>query len=160
MTVMPTCARNFRRLIAPLALGLILLVTGCYYNGHRNMGATEKWVMSDINYVPKIIGTPFIAIVDAIIGPATMLWDQVVYDPQYHPKHKYFSYAGSRTLARSDMGLGYLMLASIPAIIIDTVWLILTGPIDLIWVLGWGEDEPVAEGPSEWSGRQTSHDQT
>ena len=150
MTAMPpTRARSLRRLIAPLALGMILLVTGCYYNGHRNMGATEKWVGSDINYVPKIIGTPFIAIVDALIGPFTMLWDQLAYDPQYHPKHKYFSYAASRTVARSEMGLGYQWMASVPTILIDTVYLLITGPIDLVWVLGFGEDEP-STSTSEW----------
>jgi hypothetical protein len=136
-----------RRFAAPLALGLLLVTAGCFYNGHRNMGATEKWVGSDINYVPKIIGTPFIAIVDAIIGPATMAWDQIVYDPQYHPNHKYFSYAASRTIGRSGMGMGYSWLATIPSIIIDTVWFPLTGLIDLVWVLGFGEEYPEHEHP-------------
>jgi hypothetical protein len=152
MTVRPPClARTLRRLAAPLALGAILLVTGCYYNGHRNMGATEKWVGSDINYVPKIIGTIPISIVDAIIGPFTMLWDQLAYDPQYNPRHRYFSYAASRTVARSDMGGGYIILASIPTIIIDTVYLIITVPIDIIWVLGWGDDEPEVSSANDWA---------
>lgn len=143
MTVtQPSLAATLRRFVAPLALGLILTVTGCYYNGHRNMGATEKWVGSDINYVPKIIGTLPIAIVDAVLGPFTMTWDQIAYDPQYHPKHKYFSYAASRTIARSDMGMAYMWLASIPTILIDTVYLLVTIPIDLVWVLGFGDDEP------------------
>ena len=151
MTVLPPrLARTLRRLAAPLALGAILTVAGCYYDGHRNMGATEKWVCSDINYVPKIIGTLPIATVDAIIGPFTMLWDQLAYDPQYSPKHKYFSYAASRTVARSHMGGGYIILASIPTIIIDTVYLLITGPIDVIWVLGWGDDEPTVNSSTDW----------
>lgn len=143
MTVtQPTPAALLRRIVAPLALALTLMLTGCYFDGHRNMGATEKWVNSDINYVPKIIGTPIIATVDAVFGPFTMAWDQMAYDPQYNVKHKYFSYAGSRTIARSHMNMGYQWLAGLPTIVIDTVWLIVTGPIDLVWVLGWGDDEP------------------
>ena len=143
-------AATLRRLVTPLALGLILMVSGCYYNGHRNMGATEKWVGSEVNYVPKIIFTLPIAIVDAALGPFTMAWDQMAYDPQYRPRHRYFSYAGSRTIARSDMGMAYQWLAGLPTIIIDTAFLIITGPIDLIWVLGWGEDEP-APASSDWN---------
>ena len=151
MTVLPpTLARTLRRLVAPLTLGLILSVVGCYYDGHRNMGATEKWVNSDINYVPKIIGTIPISIVDAAIGPLTMLWDQLAYDPQYSPRHKYFSYAASRTIARSHMGNGYIILASIPTIIFDTLYLIITGPIDVIWVLGFGDDEPTVNSSTDW----------
>jgi hypothetical protein len=135
-----TVART--RLLASLVLALLLLSpSGCLYNGHRNMGATERWVASDINFMPKIGGTFFIAIVDAIIGPGTMLVDQVFYNPQYHENHKYFSYAGSRTIARSDMGHGYQWLAAFPTFLIDTVWLILTGPIDIVWVLVWGPSE-------------------
>ena len=113
----PSLVATLRRVVAPLALGLILTVSGCYYDGHRNMGAAEKWVGSDINYVPKLIGTIPIALVDAIIGPFTMAWDQLAYDPQYNHKHKYFSYAASRTVARSHMGMVYIWLASIPTIL-------------------------------------------
>ena len=117
MTVLPpTLARTFRRLAAPLALGAILMVSGCYYDGHRNMGATEKWVNSDINYVPKIIGTLPIAIVDAVIGPFTMLWDQIAYDPQYDPHHKYFSYAASLVrLGRIERGIERLAVPGLAA---------------------------------------------
>jgi hypothetical protein len=136
-----TRAARTRLLLAPLALGLILGSLGCAYNRHHNMGATERWVASDINFVPKIAGTFFIATFDAIIGPGTMLVDQVFRRPQYAEKHKYFSYAGSRTIARSDMGHGYQWLAGFPTIIIDTVWLILTGPVDIAWVLLTGPSE-------------------
>jgi len=122
--------------LAVLAVGLLLL-SGCVYNGHVSYGATEKWVHSDINYVPKILGTPVLAIVDGIISPFTAAFD--VYDDHpYAPDHRYLSYAGSRVIGRSDMSLGYQWLASVPSIVIETVWLIVTGPIDLFTVL-WDE---------------------
>ena len=130
------------RVLLAAGLGLALLVApACKYNGHRTMGATEKLVASDVNHVAKIGGTFFVSLGDSILAPAEMLVDQVVYDPQYVPEHKYFSYAGSRTIARSDMGHGYQWLAAFPTFLIDTVWLILTGPIDIVWVLVWGPSE-------------------
>ena len=125
--------RAFSSRLAVLAV-LALALTGCVYNGHVSYGATEKWVHSDINYVPKIIGTPIIAIVDGIISPFTAACD--VYDDHpYAPDHRYLSYAGSRVIGRSDMKLGYQWMASVPSIILETVWLIVTGPIDLFTVL-------------------------
>jgi hypothetical protein len=132
---------SLTRSLACLAvLGALLLSTGCVYDNHRSFGATEKWVHSDIHTVPKIIGTPFVAIADGIIGPATAACDQWGSDELYHPDHRYLSYAGSRVIARSDMGHGYQWLASVPSIILDTVWLIVTGPIDLFTVLCCGDE--------------------
>jgi hypothetical protein len=133
------------RPLAGLAVLLLLVTTGCRYNDHRSFGATEKWVHSDINRVPKIIGTPFIAIVDGIISPVTAACDQWRSEEPYHPDHRYLSYAGSRVVARSDMGDGYIWLASVPSIILETVWLIITGPIDLVTVLV--SDDTHSEGP-------------
>ena len=125
--------RAFSCRLAALAV-VAALLTGCVYDGHVSYGATEKWVHSDINYVPKIIGTPIIAIVDGIISPFTAACD--VYDDHpYAPDHRYLSYAGSRVIGRSDMGLGYQWMASVPSIVLETVWLIVTGPIDLFTVL-------------------------
>jgi len=91
-------------------------------------------VGSDINYVPKIIGTPIVAIVDGVISPFTAACD--VYDDHpYSPDHRYLSYAGCRVIGRSDMSLGYQWEASVPAIVLETVWLLVTGPIDLFTVL-------------------------
>jgi hypothetical protein len=130
-----------RRLLVALALGLLLSTQACVYDHHQNMGATERWVASDISVIPKVAGTFFIALFDAIIGPFTMTADQLFRNPQYDPEHKYLSYAGSRTIARSNMGHGYQWLAGFPTIIIDTVWLIVTGPIDIFWVLWSGPSE-------------------
>ena len=137
----PRLSVVLRRCAAPLALGL-LATTGCYFDGHRNMGATEKWVASDINDVPKAVATPLVAIVDSAISPATMLWDQVDYDPQYNPDHHYLSYAASRTIAHSHMSAGYQWLTLAPTLAFDTVWLVVTGPIDLGYVLVAGDEEP------------------
>ena len=127
----PSRAFNYR--LAALAV-VAALLSGCMYNGHYSYGATEKWVHSDINIVPKTIGTPIVAIVDGIISPFTAAFD--VYDDHpYAPDHRYLSYAGCRVIGRSDMALGYQWLASVPAIVLETVWLIVTGPIDLFTVL-------------------------
>jgi len=144
---LPRLPAALRRCAAPLALGLTLAATGCYYDGHRNMGATEKWVGSDVNMVPKVVGTPIVAIVDSAISPATMLWDQAAYDPEYSPEHHYLSYAASRTVARSHMGAGYQWLTLAPTLAFDTVWLIVTGPIDLGYVLVAGDEQPMKAEP-------------
>ncbi|MGQ0553391.1 MAG: hypothetical protein ACT4PU_09245 [Planctomycetota bacterium] len=130
------------KLSLPTALICVLLLglTGCQYNQHRNLGATEKWVASDVNYVPKILGTVLLSIGDAFVGPVTMLVDHAENDRQYHPDHLYFSYAASRTNGRSEMGLGYQWMVMFPTFIADTVFLPVTGLIDLVAVLGFGDD--------------------
>jgi hypothetical protein len=134
---------RFRLALPALALALLIGTTGCAYNNHRNFGATEKWVASDVNYVTKITGTLFLSLGDSIISPATMLWDQVFSNSQYDPAHKYFSYSGSRAIARSDMGLGYQWMTMFPALLIETVWLVVTGPADMVTVLLLGDDMPM-----------------
>jgi len=136
----------FPRRLAVLAIGA-LLFTGCVYDDHACFGATEKWCESDIPTIPKIIGTPFVAIGDSIISPFTAFADQfeirwwfiipvgIDRDEVYDPNHRYLSYAGSRVIGRSHMGLGYQWGASFFSIIFETVWLVITGPIDLITVL-------------------------
>jgi len=140
MRTQDSTASLFRSLACLTVLGALLLCTGCMYNGHRSYGATEKWVHSDINYVPKIIGTPVIAIVDGVIGPFTAACDEWSDRPLYNPNHKYLSYAGSRVIARSNISDGYKWLASVPSLILDTVWLLVTGPVDLFTVLFSDED--------------------
>ncbi|MHC4845951.1 MAG: hypothetical protein ACYTCU_07295 [Planctomycetota bacterium] len=134
---------RFRPALLLLALALFIGTTGCAYNQHRNFGATEKWVGSDVDYVTKVTGTFFLSLGDSILSPVTMLCDQVARDPQYHPEHKYYSYSGSRTIARSDMGLGYQWMTMFPALIIETVWFPITGLVDMVTVLGFGDDMPM-----------------
>lgn len=138
-----------RHAAAAALLAAALLAPGCVYNDHASFGATEKWVESDINYVPKIIGTPFIAIVDGIVSPATAWVDQfetfeLRRGEVYHPDHRYLTYAGSRVIARSEMGDGYKWGTSIFSIILETVWLPVTGLVDLVTVLS-DEDGQVIE---------------
>ncbi|MEO8754098.1 MAG: hypothetical protein ABI624_15620 [Casimicrobiaceae bacterium] len=133
-------ASMFRSIACLAVLGALLLSTGCIYNNHRSFGATEKWVHSDINYIPRYIGTPFVAIGDGIVAPFTAACDQWGDRPLYNPDHKYLSYAGSRVIARSDMGEGYQWLASVPSLVLDTLWLIVTGPVDLFTVLFSDQD--------------------
>ena len=143
---------RIRPALLALALGVLIGTTGCAYNRHRNFGATEKWVGSDMNYVTKTTGTFFVSIGDAIISPFTMLWDQLAYSPEYSPDHHYFSYAGSRTIARSDMGLGYQWVAMFPTLAIETVWLVITGPVDLVTVLAFGDDGPADHDADDMGG--------
>ena len=129
-----------KKCLSLVVLGVLVLSTvGCTYNRHSNMGATEKWVHSDVHIVPKAFGLIFLPAIDAIISPFTASYDYLARDPQYHEDHKYLSYAGSRTVGRSDMGFGYQVWASIFTIPIETVWLLLTGPIDLFNVLIFGD---------------------
>ena len=129
-----------------LLVGLLLVgSSGCSYNHHTNIAATEKWVASDVNVVPKVLGGILTSIVDAVFSPFTASFDYIYYDPQYDPDHEYLSYAGSRTVGRSDMPDGYQWMASIFTIPIETVYLPLTGLIDLVYVL-WFEDVPGDEG--------------
>lgn len=136
----PGSPRRAPRVAAWLLVGLLSLTfTGCYYNGHRTFGATEKLAASEVTVIPKTIGVLFSSPVDSLLAPWIMIFDQLRYDPQYDPNHKYISYAGSRVIARSDMEWGYSAIATIFAVPIETVYLLLTGPIDLIWVLGFEE---------------------
>ncbi len=128
-----------------LALSVLVLLAsaGCTYNGHRTFGATEKIVASDVNYVTKIAGTAFVSLGDAILAPAEMIADQYEHGTnQYHPDHKYLSYAGSRAITRSDMGLGYQWMASIWSLVAETIYLPVTGSLDLLYILMAGDTEP------------------
>lgn len=137
----PSAARTAPRIFGWLLVGALTLgLTGCVYDDHLVFGATEKWVASDINIIPKTLGTIVISPFDAILAPWFMIGEQIARDDQYHPDHTYISYAGSRTIARSDMAWGYQMIASIFSIPIDTIYLLITGPIDMVWVLGFGDD--------------------
>ena len=137
----PNTHRSAPRLFGWLLVGVLALgVTGCVHNDHLVFGATEKWVASDTHMIPKSFGVVFTSVFDAILAPWFMMGEQVFRDEQYHPDHKYISYSGSRTVARSDMAQGYQFVASVFSIPIDTVYLLLTGPIDLIWVLASDAD--------------------
>ncbi len=122
--------------IGLLALGLALtLSVGCQYQGHRNFGATERFADSDINRPTKLIGTVPLALGDAIASPFTAWSDMDSDSGTYHEDHKYLSYAGSRSIARSDMSLEYQWIASLFAIPIETIYLIPTGIVDIVTIL-------------------------
>lgn len=136
-----------RRTCAWLLVGLLLVSSsGCAYNQHTNFAASEKWVASDVNIVPKVLGSLFLAPIESVFSPFTAGFDYIYYDDQYHADHEYLSYAGSRTIGRSDMGLGYQGVASVFSIIIETAYLPLTGLLDLVYVIWIEEDEPAAHG--------------
>lgn len=136
-----------KKCLGLMLVGVLLTSTvGCSYNGHTNMGDTEKWVASGVNIVPKVILTIPIAIFDSIVSPFTAAGDQIFRSHQYHEDHKYLSYAGSRSIGRSDMGLGYQIIVNIFSIPIETVWLLVTGPVDLITVLVSDDDEASGNG--------------
>lgn len=125
-----------------LVMFLGLASSGCLYNGHRTMGATEKIEASDVNFVTKIGGVFFVSLGDSIIAPAEMIVDQTFIEPPYHPEHRYLSYAGTRTVARSDMGLGYQGMASVWSLVVETIYLPVTGTIDLVSILALGHSDP------------------
>jgi hypothetical protein len=131
--------RTLSRRLALLSLGALLFTTGCVYDNHMCMGMTEKWVHSDVNTVPKIIGTPFLAIFDSLIAPATGVVDLARDDT------KYLSYCGSREVGYGTMGDGYKWITSLFSIPIETVWLIITGPVDLVTVLVSDPEHPAAD---------------
>jgi len=132
---------QMKKCLGWLAVGVLVVGTvGCSYNRHTNMGTTEKWAMSDVHIVPKTLGLLILPPLDAVFSPFTMSGDLLFRDEQYDPAHKYLSYAGSRTIGRSPMGLGYQVLCSIFTIPIETVWLPVTGLIDLATVMIVGDD--------------------
>ena len=135
-------ADQMKKCLGLVVIGVLLTSSfGCTYNGHTNMGATEKRVASRVNVLPKVLVLLPISIVDSVFSPFTAARDQWFRDEQYHPNHEYLSYAGSRAIGRSDMGLGYEIMVSIFSIPIETVWLLLTGPVDLITVLVSDDDD-------------------
>jgi hypothetical protein len=131
--------RITRKACTLLLCVLLLGNVGCVYNSHLNFGATEKWVASDVHTFPKVGGTIFLSIFDSLFSPWFMIADEFRSE-DYHPDHNYLTYAGSRTIGRSNMPLGYQAIASIFAIPIETAYLVITGPLDLIRVLCCGDD--------------------
>ncbi len=131
-----------RRTLGWLAVGVLLLGTvGCFsYEGHTNMGNTEKWVASDVPWVARALWVPPVSIWDAVWSPFTASIDYIFRDPQYHPDHEFLSYAGSRTIGRSDLADGWKIYVSLFPIVIETVWLPLTGFVDLVTVVGFGDE--------------------
>jgi hypothetical protein len=132
---------QMKKCLGWVVVGVLFAGTvGCSYNGHTNMGDTEKWVASGVNVVPKTIGLVPITAFDSVVSPFTAAGDQIFRGHQYHMDHKYLSYAGSRSIGRSNMGFGYQVVASAISIPIETVWLVVTGPVDLVTVMVWGDD--------------------
>lgn len=132
-----------RRSAATLALAAFVLFAstfGCAYNNHTNMGMTEKWVHSEVDIVTKSLGLLIVPVVDALISPLTMAGDLIFRDVQYHPAHQYLSYAGTRTVGRADFPYVYHWWTTIVAFVFETVYLPITGLIDLVAVLAFGDD--------------------
>ena len=139
-----------------LVPALLVCVTACAYHerlpdggrnpiNHWNYGATDKLVDSDVNTFAKIPGAFIVSLVDGIVSPITMAVDRLGKDQQYSPDHEYFTYSGSRVIARSDMGAGYQWLTSIPSLVTETLWFPVTGLIDLVTILATdAEDQPNA----------------
>jgi len=125
-----------------LILSILLLsaTIGCKYDDHRNMGATEALANSNLNYWTKPVGVLVVSVGDAVFSPFTMASDQMSSE-RYHQDHKYFSYAGSRAIARSNMGLEYQAIASFPTILIETLFLPITGTIDVITAINSDDGE-------------------
>lgn len=123
--------------------GVLLMSVGCSYNDHRVMGATEKWVASDIHTIPKAGGFLLLALGDAIVAPVSMWMDVDGNDwsatSPHHEDYKYFSYAASREIVRSDMGGAYQWVASLLSIPIETAYLVVTGPVDIVTILNDGD---------------------
>lgn len=121
----------------------VLLATGCSHNNHRTFGTTQRFVASDVPNLGKAVGTPILAIGDSVISPAMMLVDQVEHEQQYDPDHRYTTYAGTRTVARStDMG-AFKYFALPFSALIETVLLPVTLLADTFWVLWpeyWGDE--------------------
>ena len=130
------------RILGVLALVLVA-ATGCRYNDHRTMGATQKLGTSDVSPIPKMLGTMIVGIGESIIAPLEATWDYATNDEQYADDHEYLSYAGSRTLKRSqdDMG-GYMYMVYPFTVLIETVWLIVTLPVDAVYELAGSRDGP------------------
>ncbi len=122
-----------------LAVGALLLAMssgpGCTYNDHTTFGATEKWVASDVQMVPKWFGTLPVALFDSIFAPFFTAGDFLFRDVRYHPDYRYLTYSGSRVIGRADMAWGYKAASWIFSIPIETVWLLLTAPVDFITIL-------------------------
>jgi hypothetical protein len=134
-------SRAFQSILGWLTLGVLLLGTvGCTYQRHWNMGPTEKWVASDVHIVPKAVGLIFLPLFDSLSSPVTGGVDMFTPKGEFDKGRKYLSYAGSRTIGESDMGLGYQIWCSIFTIPIETLFLPITGLFDLIYVLSTGDD--------------------
>jgi len=126
-----------------LATVALLVATGCSHNNHRTFGTTQRFVASDVPNLGKAVGTPFLAIGDSVISPAMMLVDHVEQEQQYVPEHVYTTYAGTRTVRRSDDMGAYKYFAMPFSAAIETVLLPATLVADAFWVLWpeyWGED--------------------
>ena len=124
--------------------GVLLMSVGCSYNDHRVMGGTEKWVDSDVHSIPKIYCFPYIAAVDSVASPFSMLMDRIENDwdetSPYHEDYKYYSFASSREIARSSMGVGYKFVATLLSIQVDAAYFVfIAGPIDIVTILSDGD---------------------
>ena len=142
----PSTRRNYGWLAAIVLTLSMGGVAGCTFNGATNWGMTRKWVQSDVNIFPKIVGSIPIGIIDGVISPFTALADYIGSDDEaYAAGEWYLSYAGSRTIADSTMPEGWRLGMSIISIPLDTVWLILSLPVDVITILCCGRDVDTEE---------------
>ena len=130
------------RILAVLAFVLVV-ATSCRYNDHRTMGATQKLATSDVTPISKMVGTMVVGIGESFIAPIEATWDYTFNDRQYADDHEYLSYAGTRTLKRDQDQMGAYMYAAYPfTVLIETVWLIVTLPVDAVYELAGSRDGP------------------
>jgi len=149
MHLSPNGRSRWNSVLAVVLLGAVALTpVACNYDNHRSMGMTEKLATSDINQPTKIFGTLILGLVDAVLSPfeyaidaSEMKWHD---KPRYNPDFEYFSYAGSRVIARSDMDGEYKFIAGFWSVIAETLWLPLTGLIDGVTILA--EDDAISGG--------------
>ena len=127
------------------AIVLTLSIGGCVYNGQANWGMTRKWVQSDVDIFTRILGSIPLGIIDGVISPFTAAVDYIFIDDDYSPEEDFLSYAGSKTIAHSTMPEGWRLGMSIISIPLDTIWLILTLPVDAITTLCCGRQEDTPE---------------
>jgi len=124
------------RHLAVLAVVLFAVLPGCRsIEGEYSFANTRDLIVSDTPVPVRWAASPFTYIPEWITLPISSYIDSSNTPPRSADGHVYWSYAGTRTLLRSDLNNFYKVTGFPWMAFVDTLWFPIAGVVDLGYVL-------------------------
>lgn len=119
-----------------LAVVLLAVLPGCQsFEGEYSFANTRILMASDTPVPLRWAASPFVYIPEWITFPISTYIDSTNTPPRSEDGHVYWSYAGTRTMLRSDLNNFYKVTAFPWIAFLDTLWFPLGGVVDLVYTI-------------------------